>query len=159
MTPRKDPADYLKLGRPMEYKPEYCEQAIEYGKLGKSRTWIAGAFKTTKKTLTNWEEHFPEFLHAMDAARVQSQIWWEDAGQKGMTEQGFNAAIWSRSMSARFQEDWRENKRNEISGPDGGPIRVENDGAALAFIESKLAGLAEREGTDTPSWETDSSTT
>lgn len=158
-TPRKDPADLLKVGRHTVYQPEYCERVVEYGKLGKSRVWIAATLGVVKGTIQNWEKEYPEFLASMELARHYSQLWWEDAGQNGMTTQGFNAAIWSRSMAARFQEDWRENKRAEISGPDGGPIRVENDGAALAFIESKLAGLAEREGTDTPPWETDSSTT
>ena len=45
--------------------------------------------------------------------------WWEDVGTQGMQAGpgAFNAAIWSRSMAARFPETWRE-KRIRIDIPD-----------------------------------------
>jgi hypothetical protein len=116
------------MARPTEYKQEYCQQVIEYGKQGKSLTWMASELGVTKKTIHNWMEAFPEFLHAMEESRAHSQRWWEDAGQVNMLlAQGagsFNASVWSRSMAARFPEDWRESKGVELTGANGGPVQV-----------------------------------
>jgi hypothetical protein len=114
------------MARPTEYREEYCEQVIEYGKAGKSLAWIAAELDVSKQTLHNWMAAHPEFMDAMDAARAHSQRWWEDAGQNGMAAPGFNASIWSRSMAARFPDDWREQKGVELTGKDGGAVKTEN---------------------------------
>lgn len=110
----------MPAGRPTDYRPEYCERVIEFGAEGKSLTWMAAELGIAKATLQNWERDIPEFLAAMTQARALSQSWWEDAGQDNMLMtpgQGtFNASVWSRSMAARFPEDWRENKGVELSG-------------------------------------------
>lgn len=58
----------------------------------------------------------------MDRAGLLAQLWWEDSGQEGMAKPGFNAAIWSRSMAARFPDEWREKTAHEHAGPNGQPI-------------------------------------
>jgi hypothetical protein len=63
-----------------------------------------------RQTLHNWEDQHEEFLDAMARAKQLEQRWWEDAGQVGMMTQGFGQSVWSRSMAARFPEDWREKK-------------------------------------------------
>ena len=42
----------------------------------------------------------------------------------GATSDTFNASVWSRSMAARFPEDWRENKGVEVTGANGGPVEM-----------------------------------
>jgi hypothetical protein len=112
-------------GRPTDYDPSYCEDVITYGRIGKSLTWIATEIGVTRQTLHNWKDAHPEFLDALTRAKDLSQRWWEDKGQEGMEQQGFNASVWSRSMAARFPDDWREIKGAEISGPGGSPIPVQ----------------------------------
>ena len=106
-------------GRPTKYKPKYCEIAIELGGRGLSRTHIACEFGTTKDVLADWEQSYPEFSSAMGIARELSEKWWIDKGTEGMLAGpgSFNAAIWSRSMAARFPETWRE-KRIRVDLPD-----------------------------------------
>jgi hypothetical protein len=122
------------MARPSEYKQEYCEQVIEYGKHGKSVAWMAAELGVHKDTLYEWEKVHPEFSDAFTRARLESQRWWEDAGQNGMVAPGFNASIWSRSMAARFPEDWRESKGVELTGAKGGPVQV--DGFRLVPLTS-----------------------
>ena len=118
----------MPAGRPTDYRPEYCADVIEFGSQGKSLTWMAATLGIAKATLQNWEKEHPEFLVAMTQARALSQQWWEDAGQQNMLMapgQGtFNASVWSRSMAARFPEDWRENKGVEVTGANGGPVEM-----------------------------------
>jgi hypothetical protein len=112
------------MARPSEYKPEYCEQVIEYGKQGKSVAWMAAELGVVKQTLYTWADAHPEFMDAFTRAKLESQRWWEDAGQTGMVAPGFSASVWSRSMAARFPEDWRESKGVELTGANGGPVAV-----------------------------------
>lgn len=112
-------------GRPSDYDPSFCETAIVAGKVGKSLTWIATEIGVHRDTLYEWAKVHAEFSDALMHAKQLSQRWWEDAGQDGMGKGGFNASVWSRSMAARFPEDWREVKASEISGPGGKPVSFE----------------------------------
>ena len=118
----------MPAGRPSEYKAEYCDAVIEYGKLGKSLAWMAAELDVHKDTIYEWIKVYPEFSDAMARARLKSQAWWEDFGQDNtMLPPGagtFNAAAWGKSISARFSDDWRENKGVEVTGAGGGPVEV-----------------------------------
>jgi hypothetical protein len=122
------------MARPTEYKQEYCETIIEAGKQGKSIAWMASELEVNKDTIYEWARVHPEFSVALACARAHSQRWWEDAGQAGMDKPGFGASVWSRSMAARFPEDWRENKGVELSGGVKVTSAAELSDDALAHI-------------------------
>lgn len=117
-------------GRPTDYLPEHCESVIEYGKQGKSVAWMAAELGVHKDTLYQWAKTHPEFSDAFTRAKLESQRWWEDAGQSGLVMApgagSFNGSVWSRSMAARFPEDWREKSGVELTGANGGPVQIEN---------------------------------
>lgn len=112
------------VGRPSLYDPAYCEAVIAMGEEGASVVEMAHAIGVVKQTLYDWEKAHPEFLDALTRAREASQVWWEKAGRTGMVTQGFNASVWSRSMAARFPQDWREVKGTELTGAGGGPVET-----------------------------------
>jgi transposase len=121
MTEEKRP-----VGRPSQYDPVYCERVIELGKLGKSVEQIAAQIGVGTKTMYNWKDEHPEFLHAMDIAKELELDWWENIAQNMMIENKegdrLNASIWSRSMAARFPKKYRESTKTEITGADGAPL-------------------------------------
>lgn len=119
------------MARPTDYDASYCEAVIEYGRQGKSIAWIASELDVSKQTLHNWMAAHPEFLDAMEVSRAHAQRWWEDAGQAGMLTPGFGASVWSRSMAARFPDDWREHKGVELTGAQGGPVSL-----GIRFVEA-----------------------
>lgn len=110
------------MARPTDYRDEYCDTVIELGRQGKSKVQIAVALGVVRQTLDNWTEQHPAFLDAMTRAREESQAWWEDKGQAGLEGQGFNASLWAKNVSCRFPQDWTDKTKQELSGPDGGPI-------------------------------------
>ncbi len=115
-------------GRPSAYCPEFCDQVIQLGREGKSKAQIAAALDVARQTLDNWADGHPEFLDALTRARDYSQAWWEDKAQAGLDASGFNASLWSRSMAARFPDDYTERQKRELTGKDGSnlmPDRVE----------------------------------
>jgi hypothetical protein len=79
-----------------------------------------------KNTLNNWASEHEEFLTAFTRAKLASQVWWERKGRAGMEKSSseFQASVWSRSMAARFPEDWREVKGTELTGKDGSPVET-----------------------------------
>lgn len=110
-------------GRPTEYKPEYCEQVIAWGAQGKSITWMAGMLDISRECIYEWMRVHPEFSDAIARAKAKSQVWWEDTGQQAMFSKEFNAGVWTKSMAARFPEDWREKSETAITGAGGGPVQ------------------------------------
>lgn len=110
-------------GRPTDYRPEYCEQAIKWGKLGKSKAWICAEFDCTPQTMANWCAANPEFLEAITIAVTHSQRWWEDSGQGGLKAKTFNGSLWARNVTSRFT-DWQEKNTTTLQGPDGKPLNT-----------------------------------
>lgn len=103
----------MPAGRPTSYEPAYCEQVIELGKAGKSRVQMAAFFDVSRQTIENWAAAHPEFLAALSRADAHCQAWWEDKGMTGMESPGFNAAVWKKSVEARFRDDYTE--RREVT--------------------------------------------
>jgi transposase len=130
-TPEKRP-----VGRPSLYKPEYCEEVIALGKIGKSTEAIGAILGVGTKTLYNWRDENPEFLHALELAKEFELQWWEDIAQTHMIENKesdkINASIWSRSMAARFPKKYRESTKTEITGADGTPLL---SGIQVSFVK------------------------
>lgn len=103
----------MTAGRPSAYDPVFCGQVVELGKQGKSKAQMAAAFDVSRQTIDNWAAAYPEFLEALSRAEVQAQAYWEDKGETNIDKPGFNAAIWKKTMEARFRDDYTE--RREVS--------------------------------------------
>lgn len=110
------------MPKPTLYEPRFCDLVVELGKQGKSVTQMACECGVHRDTLYDWCKFHPEFKHALDMARQWSQYWWENKGQEGMETGNVNAALWSRSMAARFPEDYTERQKRELSGANGSPL-------------------------------------
>jgi hypothetical protein len=132
MSEEKNP-----VGRPTEYDPSYCEKVIELGRLGKSFEQMSAQLNVSYRTLCNWRDEHEEFFHALEDAQALSQSWWEEQAQSYMIEhkdgERLNASLWSRSMAARFPKNYSDRVKQEISGPNGVPLK---SGFTLEFIES-----------------------
>ncbi len=117
------PEGYI-FGRPTKYRPEICEQVVEWGALGKSKTWIAAKLGVCKRTVQLWEQEYPDFLAAMTRAKALEQMWWEDVGQEALGTREFQASVWSRSMAARFPDEWRESTKSDTTVTGGLSLNV-----------------------------------
>lgn len=110
----------MPAGRPTKYDPEFCQVAIDLGREGKSKASIAGTIGVSRMTLDTWAAQNPEFLDAMAISRDLAMKWWEETGQTLMQESPngvkLNSTVWSRSMAARFPDDYRENRKVDLEG-------------------------------------------
>lgn len=124
-------------GRPTKYDPAFCAQVVELGKQGKSFTQIAVEIGYSKATLIGWSNQHLEFSTALTRAKECEQAWWEQKGMDGLTADKFNSAVWSKSMSARFRDDYTE--RREVAGVADQPIQVEDKSMTPRSLAREIA--------------------
>lgn len=109
-----------KMGRPTVYKPDFCARVVELGKLGKSKAQIGAELGVARSTIDEWMKTDADFSAAIACARDFAMAWWEEQGQTGMwqsdTGEKLNPQLWSRSMAARFPDDYRESSKVEHAG-------------------------------------------
>lgn len=117
------------LGRPTLFSPELCGKVLAMGIEGKSKAQMAAELGVCRQTLENWAAQHPAFLDALTRARDLAQAWWENQAQANIGNRDFNAALWAKSMAARFPDDYAN--------------RVKLD--AMATGQPLLAGLSEVE--------------
>ena len=103
---------------------------------------MAANMGVARQTVDNWARDYPEFLDAITVAMVHAQAWWEDLGQNNVisvTGQSLNSGVYTKSMAARFPEDWREKTSTELTGN----LRVVS---ATDLKDDELAAIATSSG-------------
>ncbi len=117
------------MARPTKYDPAFCTTVVELGALGKSKAQMAAALGCDRASINRWCDEHEEFCIAIARARDLAMAWWEDQGQTGMWQspegEKLNPQLWSRSMAARFPDDYRENNKVELTGANGGPLQTQ----------------------------------
>lgn len=102
------------VGRPTNYKPEYCEKLVEHMSKGLSYETFAGTIDTHKQTLYDWEKANPEFMDAKKRAFEKCRIFWEQIAIDHLVEHDkgskLNSSVWIFNMKNRFR--WTD--RQEI---------------------------------------------
>jgi len=108
------------MGRPTDYKPEYCEQVIEHMASGLSYESFAGACRVSKQTLYDWELKYSDFLDAKAVGFELNRLYWEKLGRDHVThtESKFestpklNSSVYIFNLKNRFPKEWRD--RTEV---------------------------------------------
>jgi len=139
--PAPKPEGYT-FGRPTKYLPQYCDDVIRMGSEGYSVVEMCAEIGVARNTFeVEWPQVHPDFSQALAAARLNSQAWWEGQGRKGLSAERFQAALYSRSMAARFPADWRESKHQEVTGS----VKFDHTQTASNILETLAAAKAKAE--------------
>lgn len=132
-------------GRPSDYKPEYCEVAIEMMSRGDSICQVAAHIKKRRETLRNWEKVHPEFAEALSLGRTLSQAWWEEQAKEGLwAGKSFNFKVWHSTMKNRFE--YRDTHEHLLRGDKNNPVQHEHSHEHVdltAYSDEKLADIAQ----------------
>jgi hypothetical protein len=136
-----------KVGRPTDYKPEYCELLIEHMSKGLSFEAFGGIVRKSKQTLYDWLQANPEFLDAKMTGTELSRLFWEKLGTDhvlnisessrsadGSTSsmsKSLNASIWIFNMKNRFKDEWREKQELDVSSDKGITIKIDKEDEKL----------------------------
>ena len=138
----------MSVGRPTDYRPEYCEQVEEHLAGGKSLTTFGGKVGTHRDTLYEWASVHPDFSDAIKRGRSRGQELWEDRlANLALTAEG-NATAVIFAMKNLYRDDWNDRVVNEHTGKDGGPIKTEETGAGAAKLAAYLDAITSRTTSD-----------
>ena len=117
-----------KRGRPTKYDPAMCDQVVELGKLGRSRTAIACELGVSPSLIPEWEQAHPEFLRAMTESQLEAKKYYELLAESHMVDipQGpkLNTQLFKFIVQARFPE-YRESSKLELTGKNEGPLQID----------------------------------
>lgn len=116
----------MTAGRPSDYDPAYCDEAITFLADGYSLAALAGKLSVTRQTIYNWIDQYPEFFDAVKTGQAKAALWWEQANRNlALTGQG-NATSIIFGLKNRASDEWRDVKATELTGANGGPIQTDN---------------------------------
>ena len=114
-------------GRPTKYKPEYCEEIVEYMRDGKSLAEFAAYIDVDHDTINNWAKKYSEFFGAKKRAIKLSEAWWTAQGREALRDREFNHVLWYMNMKNRF--GWRD--KQEIEMDTSVHIHIDADDARV----------------------------
>jgi len=147
-------------GRPTDYKPEYCSQLVEHMAKGLSFECFAGTIGVVKKTLYNWCDQFPQFLHAKEIGTAKSMIFWEQIGidhivsrsesfgqGMGSESKSLNSSAWIFNMKNRF--NWRDKIDHTHEDVPISPDTLLKKLASLKLSKEDLLAIANEQNNET----------
>lgn len=132
------------MGRPTDYRAEYCDLLAEHFAEGYSFESFGGVVGVSKQTLYNWCEAHPEFLDSKKSHETASQLVWEKRLRSLATGGEGNATAIIFGLKNRASDSWRDVKATEITGKDGGPVATQDmtrlSNAELEALASESEG-------------------
>ena len=142
----------MAAGRPTSYKPEYAERAKELCERGATDVELAEEFDVSVRTLHRWKGDHEEFCHALKAGkqpsddRIERSLFERASGFVYKEQQAIKIKIGPHEEKIEIVEverqappdttamifwlknrrpaEWRETKAVELTGANGGPVRV-----------------------------------
>ncbi len=108
------------MGRPTDYKPEYCDQIVDLMEQGYSVTAAAGKMRVTRQTVYNWAEAHDEFFNALNLGRSLAAVWWEEKAIELASGKGEgNPTIVVFGLKNRVADEWRDKREVDNTSSDG----------------------------------------
>lgn len=138
-------------GRPTDYREEMNDLVYKFCLLGATDERLAELLDTTVTSLNTWKKKYPEFLASIKKgkdiadAEVVGSLFHRAKGYshtdtKFATHEGLitdereyvkhyppdatSAIFW---LKNRQKAQWRDKQDHEHTGPDGGPIEIDNE--------------------------------
>lgn len=108
-----------KVGRPSEYDPAYCIEAIEVMSRGLSLTAFAGHIGKSRECVWSWAQKYEEFASAIKEGQAACALYWENQlARIGNGAPGnVTAAIFA--LKNRARDDWNDRIVTEHAGTIG----------------------------------------
>lgn len=123
-----------KVGRPTDYRPEYCEQVIATMREGISLTAFAGGIGVSRATINNWMEKYPQFLEAVNIGKASAAAWYNLQAKRIVEEGGTSAqsTLIIFGLKNMDSESWKDKQEVEHSGSLDISTKEQRDAAVAA---------------------------
>jgi tRNA U34 5-methylaminomethyl-2-thiouridine-forming methyltransferase MnmC len=111
------------MGRPSEYREEFCQTAVDCLSKGYSLSVLAGELDVSRQTVDAWMKAHPEFLDAVSRGRAKGARVWEDRLARASDDKAAgNPTAITFALKNVARDDWSDTSKQELSGPDGGAV-------------------------------------
>lgn len=110
-------AEKRKVGRPEQYREEYCEDIVEFMAEGKSVTQWAARVGVLRCTVYEWAKRHPEFATALSLGKQAAEAIWQDRLEGMMFNKDVNSPLVKLYFANRF--GWRDNQALDHTSSDG----------------------------------------
>lgn len=141
-------------GRPCKLTPELQAKIVTLMRDGNYVETAAACVGINKETLYAWLKKgargeggkFKDFSNAVEKAQAEAER--RDVQNIGnaAAEGAWQASAWR--LERKFPKRWGRMDRTEVTGKDGGPVKVEhNYDADIDLLASELASIAARQAT------------
>lgn len=133
-------------GRPSDYKPEYCQEIIDFMAKGNFTFQYANYIGKHVDTLYEWGKVHKEFSEALKTAKQKCYDWWVTRGLIMLNEPSnlHDSKPWLYIMNNLH--GWGDNRKVELTGKDGKPVEVHSEvelkGAAVESLGRIADALA-----------------
>ncbi len=101
------------VGRPTEYKPEYCKIAQILIDDGASMFEVAYELGVSRATIYRWIDAHKEFRDTVKDAKEFSEGWWMKQGRLNLYNKDFSSTLWYMNMKNRF--GWADKQETNIT--------------------------------------------
>jgi hypothetical protein len=118
------------FGRPTQYRPEYCQRAIDFMGQGYSVTALAGHLGMSKDAIYDWINHYPDFCHAINMGRAARVAALETKLLTTSQGVGVTAAIFA--LKNADPDEWQDRYYTETTV--NVPIEKMSDAELMAII-------------------------
>jgi hypothetical protein len=123
------------MGRPTDYRAEYCERVVELMSEGWSKAEVAAEMCRSYQTFLNWQQAHPEFLEAVKLGEKASQAWWERLGREGAAgSKPVNPTLYIFNMKNRFRSEWNDKTEVAQTVEHSGAVKLEPGDAYLRML-------------------------
>jgi hypothetical protein len=86
------------MGRPTEYKPEYCEIVKRMYQEGKTNKQIYAFLDISHNCFHEWRKSYADFDETVKKYTDHSEAWWINLGLVNITNKDFNARLYALMM-------------------------------------------------------------
>lgn len=131
------------VGRPSDYKPEYCDMLIEHMAGGLSFEAFAGVLRKSKVTLYKWADEHAEFMNAKQVGTEACRLFWEKLGVDYVIniseshKDGDSSSHISKSLNAKVYDI---NMKNRFGWADKQEIKQELTAAVDMVYDTTYGG-------------------
>lgn len=125
-----------KIGRPSEYRPEYCDRVVEIMSMGLSLTAAMGVLGFARSTAYEWQEKYPAFSDAVKLGQSRRQMFLELKLMEAPSGAQATGAIFA--LKNTGTGDWRDKQEVEHSGAIDRNVKLEDlDDETLAQLAAE----------------------
>lgn len=104
------------MGRHSHYRPEYCDEVVEFLSRGHSVAAFAGRVGVSRSTVYEWIDTHEDFAEAYRVGRAKALLAWEELALNAARTGVGSASVIIFGLKNRARDEWSDESTLGLSG-------------------------------------------